>query len=270
MSHDSLISVIMGVYYKRSDLIFLKRAINSILSQSHTNLELIICQRGSTSDAIEYLSKISIKDSRVTVIDGSQTQSFSEQLNLCLKVAKGNWIARMDDDDYSFSERLEKQLEYLTKHKDVSFVGCNVMLVQDGSEIGIQVFPEKPESKDFLFSMPYIHPALLFRKTALDNVGGYSELPRCNRCEDYDLLLRMYEAGMCGANIQTEYFSYTLPSQGITTRNLRDRINETKTRYVRFRAQKLLPKAFPYTIKPIVVWCIPRKLLARLKNKKVK
>lgn len=269
MRDDSLISIIMGIYYKKADLTFLKRAIESILYQTHENLELIICERDSTSEAKEYISNISVQDKRVILIDGSNTQSFSEQLNLCLKAANGNWIARMDDDDYSFPERLEMQLEYLHKHEEIAFVGCNVNLIQDGAEIGIQTFPEKPQVEDFLFVMPFIHPALLFRKAALTAVNGYSELSRCNKCEDYDLLLRMYEAGMFGANIQTIYFAYTLPPKGLTPRNFQDRINEMKTRFARFSALNLFPKAFPYAIKPIIVWLLPKKLLAKLKNIKI-
>ncbi|MFR0870653.1 MAG: hypothetical protein ACLSG5_04430 [Oscillospiraceae bacterium] len=122
--------------------------------------------------------------------------------------------------------------------------------------------------RDFLFSMPFIHPALIFRREALEAAGGYSTLPRCDRCEDYDLLLRLYEMGYSGANMQEFLFRYSLPHNGISTRTLRDRTNEVRTRWARFSALGLLPKALPYALKPWAVWLVPRNTLRRLKEKR--
>ena len=61
------------------------------------------------------------------LIDGSMATSFSEQLNLCLLASSGKYIARMDDDDYSFPERLEVQLEFLERNEKFAFVGCQTL-----------------------------------------------------------------------------------------------------------------------------------------------
>lgn len=257
----------MGIKYCRSELDTLRTSINSILAQTYTEFELIICERGSSEQARSLLKDYQNADSRVVLIDGSDTCSFSEQLNRCLEHAKGEWIARMDDDDYSYPDRFACQLAYLREHDDISFVGCCVKLVQDGCDEGIQRFPEKPQVHDFLFSMPYIHPALMFRKQVLEAVSGYSTLPRCERCEDYDLLLRLYENGFSGANLQDVLFAYTLPHNGFSTRSMKDRINEFKTRLARFKALKLLPGALPYAVKPLVVGMIPARLLRYLKKR---
>ena len=99
---NDIISVIMGVKYRRSSTDLLKRAVDSVLCQSHKDLELIICEKDSFDPARELLKKYASEDKRVRLIDGSRADSFSEQLNLCLAEAKGDWIARMDDDDYSY------------------------------------------------------------------------------------------------------------------------------------------------------------------------
>lgn len=265
---NELISVVMGVKYCRDELDTLRRAMDSVLCQTHTALEFIICEKNSTEAAKLLLQNYADNDRRVRLIDGSAAQNFSAQLNMCLNAARGEWIARMDDDDFSFPQRLEMQLSFLKSHEQFGFVGCNVGLVQDGREIGVQRFPQEPQVKDFLFSMPFIHPALMFRRSVLDDVQGYSELPRCNRCEDYDMLLRLYGKGIRGANIQTVYFSYSLPPLGITNRSFRDRVNEMKTRYCCFRQLGLLPKALPYVVKPVILWFMPKRLLARLKQKR--
>lgn len=265
---EDLISVIMGIKYNRDELDTLKRSLDSILTQTYSQFELIICERGSSLQAKQLLSEYADRDARIKLIDGSNAGSFSEQLNICLEKSKGTWVARMDDDDYSCPERFERQLEYFKTHSDVAFVGCNVMLVQDGADAGVQRFPERPQVKDFLFSMPFVHPALMFRRSALEAVGGYSLLPRCERCEDYDMLLRMYEKGLYGANMQEFLFVYSLPHNGVTTRNFRDRANEVSTRYSRFKQLGLLPRCFMYVIKPFFVWLLPSRLLAYLKKRK--
>ena len=263
---EDLISVIMGVKYQRESTALLERAVQSILDQTYSNIEFLICERDSTEGAKEYLYNIERSNKIVKIIDGSMAKSFSEQLNMCLREAKGSWIARMDDDDYSHTDRFKKQLEYLKSNSDISFVGCNAELFLDGKKIGTRHFPEEPEVKDFLFSMPFIHPAIIFKSSALKAVNGYSEKNRCERCEDYDLLLRMYEKGMRGANIQMELFSYSLPPKGIDTRSFRDRVNETRTRIVRFKSLGILPRNLHYALKPIAVWLIPKKLLAKIKE----
>lgn len=268
--NDTLISVVMGIRYRRDNTFLLRRALNSILNQTHTDLEIIICERGSNSIAKSCLIEYAKRDDRIYIIDGSKTSSFSEQLNLCLSVSRGKWIARMDDDDYSFPERLELQLDFLKRNPQYAFVGCESLLIQDGKEIGQTDFPNEPVVKDFLFTQPFIHPSLVFRKEALEKVGGYLGIPRCDRCEDYDLLLRLYEKGMRGYNIHQPLFAYSVPPKGITNRNFHDRINETRTRFVRFKELKLLPWALPYVIKPIAVWIVPKKLLVYLKNRTIK
>lgn len=269
MKMDDLISVIMGVKYRRESTELLERAVQSILEQTHTNFEFLICVRDSTDKARKYLYDIAQLDKRVKIIDGTNAESFSRQLNMCLSKANGEWIARMDDDDYSHSDRLKKQLEYLKKHSDLAFVGCIVGLVQDEKKVGVRRFPERPQVKDFLFNMPFIHPTLLFRKKALMAAEGYSEESRCGRCEDYDLLLRLYEMNLYGANIQNVLFDYSLPHKGISTCSFTDRLNETRTRFVRFKSLGILSRNFQYVLKPIAVWLIPKRILAWIKNKRL-
>lgn len=171
MLPEDTISVIMGIKYCRPELDTLRRSLDSILAQTYAEFELLICERGSSHLAKELLADYASRDPRVRVIDGSGAGSFSEQLNICLGQSRGAWIARMDDDDYSEPERFEKQLAYLRTHGGTAFVGCNVRLIQDGGDVGAQCFPENPQVRDFLFSMPFIHPALIFRREGAGSRG---------------------------------------------------------------------------------------------------
>lgn len=262
-----LISILMGVRYRRGDTGLLERSVRSIQEQTYRSFELLLCDDGSTAEARALLDRLAEEDDRIRLIRDPACLDLAKKLNRCLKAAQGRYIARMDDDDRSSPDRLEKQLRFLEDHDDIAFVGCNVRLIRDGNPAGERRFPFRPAVEDFYFTQPYIHPALLFRRKALDAVGGYSEDGDCVLCEDYDLLLRMYQAGFQGANIQEPLLDYTV-SDG-TNRKMRHRLNEARTRYRRFRDLGKLPGAWPHVVKPIVVGLLPGAVRERMRKKKV-
>jgi len=262
-SEKPLISVIMGTLYTRDDLSQLKRAVDSILAQSYQNFELLICDDGSSDAAKRYLEIIAQSESRVKLTRKVGCLDLASKLNLCLSAAKGTYIARMDDDDYSHPNRLEKQMDYLLKHADIGFVGCNVRLLRNGKYVTDRYLPERPRVEDFYIVQPYIHPSLLFRHSVLFEVNGYSEDPHQLLCEDYDLLLRLYENRNQGANLQEPLLDYSI--DGSSKRKMRHRWNETVTRFERFSRLKRLPCAFPYVIKPLIVGIIPETILDKIR-----
>lgn len=263
-----LISVLMGVHYRRTDLYLLKRSVESVLNQTCSDFELLICDGGSSKEACGLLDSLAFEDSRIRLIrDKDIRTDLASKLNVCLRYAAGQWIARMDDDDFSYPERFARQVNYLNNHPDVAFVGCNVALHVAGERVGSRNFPERPQVKDFYFTQPFIHPTLMFRKEVLVAIGGYSENKHQVLCEDYDLLLRLYTVGHCGMNLQEILFDYTVSASAKGNRNMKHRWNETVTRYFRFRDLKVLPKALPYVVKPLMVGLLPESTLMRIKEK---
>lgn len=261
-----LVSVIMGVRYQQDDIMMLQRSIKSILDQTCRNFEFLICDDGSTEVARHYLEKTEEQDIRIHLIRNCPKTDLASKLNWCLKEAKGLYIARMDDDDWSYTQRFEKQLCALVENPQIAFVGSNVRLWRDGHVVGTRRLPLRPEIRDFLFTQPFVHPTIMFRKKALLAVGGYCEEPRCLGCEDYDLLLRFYEAGFAGINLQEFLLVYTLPALGRKKRTMALRWNEGRTRWIRFKALGLLPGALFYVVKPVLVGLLPEFLLARIKG----
>lgn len=263
-----MVSVLMGVLCKSSRLPLLKEALDSLLSQTFTDIEILICDDGSDVDVCDHLNVAAQFDKRIKLVRSGKMITLPQKLNFCLKYAGGNLIARMDDDDFSYPDRFKEQVRFLDEHKDIAFVGCNVDLYDDGSIVGRRSFPEYPEASDFLFRQPFIHPALMFRRSAFAAVGGYSEEKKNLFCEDYDILLRMYSAGLCGANIQKPLFRYTLSMTAKGRKKYRYRINEARTRFARFRELGMLPGAMPYVIKPLIVGLIPNGILCHLRSRK--
>lgn len=267
MFMENYISVLMGVYYTNSDTTLLERSVRSMLSQTMTNIEVLLCDDGSSPEAQSFLKKLSESDPRLKLIRREGVYSLPEKLNACLAASRGALIARMDDDDFSYPQRLQRQAEYLQTHPEISFVGCNAALYRNGIQIGIRKFPSHPTIRDFYFTQPYLHPSLMFRREALLAVSGYSEKKSCRLCEDYDLLLRLYEAGFRGANLEDVLLDYSVPATAKGNRRMSHRWNEAVTRYRHFRTLHLLPAAFPWVVKPLVVGILPEKLLFRLKYK---
>ena len=136
MEDTALISVLMGVYYRRPDTALLERSVRSILTQSFGDLELLICDDGSSVEAAALLDGAARCDPRIRLIRPGGVYPLPHKLNACLRAARGAYIARMDDDDFSRPDRLEKQLAYLRAHPDIAFVGCNVELVRGGQPAG--------------------------------------------------------------------------------------------------------------------------------------
>ena len=268
-NNTPLISVIMGVYYRRDDLYLLRRSVESILNQSFTDFEFLICDGGSTLAACNYLDEAANRDNRIRLIrDVNVKTDLAHKLNACLRYARGKYIARMDDDDFSHPDRFEKQIAFLEKHPEISFVGCNVNLMCDGTQVGQRVLPERPTVHDFYMVQPYIHPTLIFRREVFENTAGYSEEKHTLLCEDYDLLLRLYTEGCVGCNLQEILFDYTISETENGKRKMVHRCNEVVTRWNRFRDLKCLPKALPYVIKPLAVGVLPKFILAGLKARR--
>lgn len=260
------ISVIMGVYYRKEDTTPLYRSIRSILLQTNTDFEFLICDDGSTDEAVAQIDRLAQQDHRICPVRPGGKYTLSEKLNVCLQQVKGTLIARMDDDDYAHPDRFEKQVSCLSIHPEIDFLGSNVSIWNGNRIVGERAFPEYPEMQDFLFRQPFIHPSMMFRRKALSAVGGYSEDPHCDFCEDYDLLLRLYAAGYRGMNQQEVLLDYTVLETAHNKRKMRYRWNETVTRYRRFGELGLLPRNLIYVIKPLVVGIIPEPLLARLRS----
>ncbi len=261
-----LISVLMGVYYRREDTALLCRSIRSVLEQSNPDFEFLICDDGSTAEAVKMVDHFAEQDQRIHPVRPGDKYALAEKLNACLRQAQGQLIARMDDDDYAHSDRFEKQVACLQGHPEIAFLGSNVS-IWDGSKItGQRVFPEYPEVEDFLFRQPFVHPSMMFRKETLLTINGYSEESHCILCEDYDLLLRLYAAGYRGINQQEVLLDYTVLDSAHSGRKMWHRWNEAVVRYRRFRELGLLPGKFLYVVKPLIVGLVPKGMQKKLKQ----
>lgn len=261
------ISVIMGVYNANNEKI-LREAIESILEQTFTDFEFIICDDGSTNNTIEMLNKITQNDKRVKIIKNQTNKGLAYTLNKCLKLATGEYIARMDADDRSDKNRFMKQVKVLDENEEIGVVNINSYLFDENGIWGKEIQNEYIKKEDFLYNNPIIHPSVMIRKSAYEKVEGYKDIKDTIRVEDYDLFMRMYYKNIKMYTIQDFLFYYREDKNAINRRKFKYRINEMKVRYHGFKNNGLLKNKtnYFYVVKPIITSIVPKKIYIKIKK----
>ena len=182
------VSVIMSVYNSEE---VVRESINSILCQTLKDIELIVINDGSTDSTIDILS--SFNDPRVVLID-QENLGLTKSLIKAAKLAKGRYLARQDSDDVSLLNRLEKQIDYLEKNKDIALVGTqSIQIDEDGENIGkIDLLREYDDILENIATLnQFVHGSIMMRRSVYEAVGGYRREFRYS--QDYDLFLRISE-----------------------------------------------------------------------------
>lgn len=202
---------------------FVEQAIQGILNQHFTDLELIVINDGSTDDTASVLDRLSI-DKRLKIITLENSVGVPAALNLGLSASSGKYIARQDADDWSYPERLKRQVSYLKNNPDCWLVGCQGEYINEvGEVIRVSSFPETGEEiiqQILQFNTPFFHGAWMFTRACYDKVGVYNEL--FFGTEDKDYLLRISEQGDV-ANLSDNLYRYRIHSGAVTSGNLMKR-----------------------------------------------
>ncbi len=176
----------------------LGRAIQSVLDQSFQDWELIIVDDASTDETPKILKEWQEKDARIRVITNAENlyPDISKTLNKGLEFAQGEYIARLDDDDYWCSkDKLKKQVEFLDARPAFMVVGSGVIVINGE---GMELFRYLKREHDgeirrhALFANPFSHTTVMFRKNIALEVGGYGPW---RFAEDWDLWLKMGTKG---------------------------------------------------------------------------
>lgn len=267
MSASPKVSFIMGVYCCK-DATALRASVESVISQTYTDWELIMVDDGSPDDGATFRAMLEAAnlDSRVTAFRYEENHGLGYALDYCLERARGAYIARQDDDDLSEPGRLEKEIAFLKAHPEVSIVGTTAALFDSKGEWGTLSVPELPEPRSFLWNSPFIHPSVVMCADALRAVGGYATGADTLLLEDYDLFMRMYARGFRGANIQEPLYRYRSDRSTSKPRPMSARVREAKVRARDFRMLDLGPSRIPYIAKPILVGLLPKKLYGAIQN----
>lgn len=185
-----LVSVIMPAYNAER---YLNEAVESILCQTFRDFELIVIDDCSTDGSLAILKSFAARDERVSLLENAQNLGVTPTLNHGIQAARGEYIARMDADDISLPDRLEKQVTFLQANPEIGLIsGREVAIDSAGRELeGDFNVTVEPGCIHWLlhFTNPITHPAVMGRKALYEQAGGYD--PEILYAEDYDLWQRM-------------------------------------------------------------------------------
>lgn len=213
LSKTPLVSVLIPCYNTE---LYIEEAVRSIMNQTYSNLEIICINDGSIDKTKEILLRLSEEDKRIRYVENESNIKLIATLNKGLKLCKGKYIARMDADDISLPERIEKQVDFLEKNEEYGALGCYI------KQFGYTDFLWRMETKDerirgYLFygaALP--HAAIMLRRSVVfDNNLGY--IKEYLHVEDYRLWFDVAKYTKM-ANLPEVLYLYRMYESQVSTR----------------------------------------------------
>jgi glycosyltransferase involved in cell wall biosynthesis len=199
-----LVSIILPVFNSEK---FLREAIDSVLKQSVVDFELLIIYDKSSDSSLDIINEYLSFDSRVSIVNGTG-EGLSTALNLGLKRAKGKYVARMDSDDISLPNRLEKQISLL-EACNADICGCHWFVVNKNLKyFDVKIVPTEPYIFPvwLSYTVPFAHGSVLMRRSFIiqNNLiyGGVKY------AEDYDLWIKFHECAATFINVNEFLYIY--------------------------------------------------------------
>jgi len=263
-----LVSVVMPAYNAEK---YIAEAIKSILAQSFKNFELLIVDDSSTDDTWKVAKLYEAIDRRIVLLSNTRNLKSSRTMNRAFKLCKGRYIAVMDNDDYSYPNRIKKQFNFMEKHKKIGALGGTIKIVKENcSYIGMRKYYQKDsEIRKHIFRFsPIAHPSVMFRKSVLDKVGYYN--PKYAPADDYELYFRIGAISEFG-NLPEVLLTYRARTSSITNVSTKlmqlntikvRRLYDGKSGYRMNATDKIIT-----VVQCFAIYLMPRKILLWAFNK---
>lgn len=214
---DPEVTVLMACFNAER---WLAEAIESVLSQTYATFEFIIIDDGSTDTTLGIVRRYEKVDSRIKVIAKSN-RGLADSLNIGISQARGQWIARMDADDWSYPERLERQVAFIREHPEVDVLGTGAELIGTDDEVWNVIFlPEKHSQivKTAFKKTLFFHPSVMMKKSFLEEVGGYDD--KLLRSQDFELWVKGIKHGYIYHNLQEVLLKYRTNNYQMAIKNI--------------------------------------------------
>lgn len=205
-----IVTVYMPVFNTAA---YLDEAIQSILSQTYSNFEFIIIDDASTDNSWKIIRSYARKDKRIRCFRNPLNLGVSLTSNIAISLARGKYIARMDSDDISTSDRLQKQLQYLRSHPNTILVAGQCTIIDDLNQItGTKSFPTDPQSiyQMMFWAVPVQQGyAMINLRKIPQDFTWYSSTK--TSAEEVDLYFRLIKLGNFANLKDNLYFYRQLP-----------------------------------------------------------
>ncbi|MFA5210876.1 MAG: glycosyltransferase [Patescibacteria group bacterium] len=230
------VSVIMSVYNGEK---YLSEAIESILVQTFKDFEFIIIDDASIDNSFKIIEKYKNKDNRIILLKNQENLGLTKSLNKAIKIAKGDYIARMDADDVSVEDRLEKQINFLENNKNIDLIGTDVEFIDNNKLKHTLIFDKEKIKKVFFHHNPMIHPTWMFKKEILKKIN-YDE--KYLYAQDYKFLADLLKNDFIFTNLDDKLLKFRLAQESISQKkNVLQRYYSLEVRRFLFK-NNLYPK----------------------------
>lgn len=210
------VSVIMPVYNGET---YLAEAIDSVLSQTFPDFELLIHDDGSTDGTAAILRDFASRDGRIRVSSG-ENLGVGGAPNRMIRDARGDYIARLDADDICLPDRLARQVAILDARPDLDVLGMTAIIIDAAGRriVENRMAPthEEIDARHLRGLCSLTHSSVMMRAETLRRAGGYD--PEYRSAEDIDLWLRLAEVGRLA----------NAPEPGVKYRIHENSISDTK------------------------------------------
>lgn len=207
------VTVLMSVYNGEK---YLSEAIDSILAQTYPDFEFLIIDDASSDGSLEIVK--SYVDPRIRLIANQERMGLAANLNRGIQLAFGEYIARMDADDISMPQRLEKQVAFMQTNPDIAASGtCAIDMTVSGLDLKVRKVRRGGSLRRWIWMpSPLIHPTVIFKKSVVEKFGYDVSL---EPAEDYGLWIGLHCAGARLDNLSEVLLRYRVHEQSVTSSN---------------------------------------------------
>lgn len=202
-------SVLMSVY-DGEKAEFLKESIDSMLMQTYPADDFVlVCDGGLTKELDELVDSYERENDNFTVLRLDEKTGTGGCANAGLELCRNEYIVKMDSDDIAVPERCELSLYAMAKHPEIDILGAYIEEFDSvtGEFIAVKKTPlgRREIMKYAKRRNPFNNQTLVYKKSAAQKIGGYSDI---KRCEDYDFVVRMLANGAVGINLKKVLVKY--------------------------------------------------------------
>lgn len=207
---------IVCAWYNRAD--YIRDTVDGLLNQDFDDYEIIIANDGSPDPRVKELLD-SYDDPKLTVIH-KDNEGFTKTIKMLVEMARAPYVAIQGAGEVSLSERIAKQYEFLSRSPDYALIGCSsVNILKKPGQPDVFLKESRVITGDVFFDakrkkLPFTHGALMFRKSAYMEVGGYREIFKY--AQDYDLFLRISLKYKC-FNLDEVLYQRNIFTDGVST-----------------------------------------------------
>ncbi len=248
------VSVIMSEY--NTDKTYLRTAIQSILDQTFKDFEFIIVDDRGKNDLAKVVKNFN--DDRIRIIKNQKNMGLVYSLNKAVRLAKGEYLVRMDTDDIALPDRIEKTYEFMLAHPEYDVVGSCAVEFSGKKDLGILGKPGEKSKKSIMRGDVPVHPAVIMKKESVVSVSNYDNY---QRAEDLALWCKLLLNKKRIFVLDDVLLLYRVNKDDYAKRTLKNRKDELKARITFYPKMGANLVDYLYIAKSIIAGIMPVKLV---------